>query len=60
VEYCDGGCTTDATKAPEHSGRPWGEFVGTVSANSVAVDGQQSLDEGLRLVIAKVVEVISK
>ena len=35
-------------------------FVDTVRADSVAVDGQQNLDEGLRLVIAKVVEVISK
>jgi hypothetical protein len=60
VEYCDGECTADATKTPEHSGSRWGEFVDTLSAESVTVDGQQNLDEGLRLMIAKVVEVISK
>jgi hypothetical protein len=37
-----------------------GELVDTVRAESIAVDGQQNLDEGLRLMVAKVVEVISK
>ena len=38
-----------------------GESLSTRSEPaSVAVDGQQNLDEGLRLMFAKVVEVISK
>jgi len=35
-------------------------LVDTVGAETITVDGQQNLDEGLRLMVAKVVEVISK